>query len=208
MFHFTFHLTHDFSTIAWKAEEIWGGKKKRKRTKTENQAKATYNSKIGIEYLTSFSGLPTPDLTNGVTGRGGRGTINLHTLWERRLSFQKRNGLTQDLTWFQLALNLDTRNCQWVHFFSPTLHTENIAHGLEIWNKYVSAGTLYFPRGMNTCLYYIYLHRCPTKLSLHMDTGSHVKIFNTEGKKFGDFKKDNLGQNFSNKVLNNERYII
>lgn len=61
---------------------------------------------------------------------------------------------------------------------------------------------------MNTCLYYIYLQRCPTKLSLRMDTGSHVKIFNTEGKKFGDFKKDNLGQNFSNKVLNNERYMI
>ena len=32
-------------------------------------------------------------------------------------------------------------------------------------------------------------------LSLHMDTGSHVKIFNTEGNKFWDFKKDNLGQN-------------
>ena len=32
-------------------------------------------------------------------------------------------------------------------------------------------------------------------LSLHMDTSSRVKIFNTEGNKFWDFKKDNLGQN-------------
>lgn len=61
------------------------------RTKTENQAKATYNSKIGIEYLTSFSGLPALHLTNGVTGgRGvGRGTINLHKLWERKRVFPK-----------------------------------------------------------------------------------------------------------------------
>ena len=41
-----------------------------------------------------------------MAGVGGGGP----SIYISSVPFQKRNGLTQDLTWFQLALNLDTRN--------------------------------------------------------------------------------------------------
>ena len=64
-----FHFTFQFNTWLFNHHlESWRNLGVGGRTKTKNQAKATYNSKIGIEYLTSFSGLPAPHLTKGVTG--------------------------------------------------------------------------------------------------------------------------------------------
>lgn len=58
---FHISLTHDFSTIAWKAEEIWGGKKKKKK----NQNRESSQGYIQLQdryWMLSFSGLPTPTL--------------------------------------------------------------------------------------------------------------------------------------------------
>lgn len=85
----------------------------------------------------------------------------------------------------------------WVNVFSPAFHRENISYAFDIRNKYVSASTWYFLSGMNSSFSLLHLRRYHNSLSLHMDTCSHmqkmVNLFNAEGKKFLDFKKNNFG---------------
>lgn len=96
VFHFTFHLTRDFSTIAWKAEEIWEKKKNQNKESSQGYIQL-YNSKIGIEYLTSFSGLPTPNLTKGVTG--GRGGPSIYINSEKGNMCLSKRGMVWLKTW-------------------------------------------------------------------------------------------------------------
>ena len=101
-FSFPFHISFNIWLFNH-CLESWRNLKKKKQNKTKNQAKATYNSKIGIEYLTSFSGLPAPNLTKGVRGwgrgRGGWWGASVYINSEKGNMWLSKRGMVWLKTW-------------------------------------------------------------------------------------------------------------